>query len=192
VLDSLGIDRAVLVGLSLGGRIAVDFALTHPERVRGLVLAGPGLSGFPWSRQQEAVWTRIGEAVRRKDGRAAARLWLETGYMRPAMEHAALRPLLRRLTEENAASWTVPDEETELEPPAYDRLGSIQAPARIIVGARDIPDIHRIVDRLASGIPGATRVVVPRAGHMVNLEAPEAFERAVLPFIDSLPPSAAR
>src|SRR5688572_9532583 len=50
ILDSLHVRKASIVGLSLGGRIALDFALTQPDRVTALVLAGPGMSGFPWSR----------------------------------------------------------------------------------------------------------------------------------------------
>ena len=66
LLDSLGVARADLVGLSLGGRIAIDFALQHPDRVRRLVLAGPGLSGFPWSNDMASLRDRMRQPVERK------------------------------------------------------------------------------------------------------------------------------
>lgn len=55
ILDALHVERADLVGLSLGGRIAIDFALEYPTRVRSLVLSGPGLSGFPWADSNETT-----------------------------------------------------------------------------------------------------------------------------------------
>jgi pimeloyl-ACP methyl ester carboxylesterase len=186
ILDSLGIRRVVIVGLSLGGRIAVDFALTHPDRVAGMVLVGPGLSGFPWARDADPSWTAIGQAIERRDSTAAALHWLETPYMKPAMERPELRPLLRQLAVDNASSWVTKDSEQELDPPAYRRLSEIEVPTLIVVGQRDIADIQRIVAKIGSDIRGSSRVTIPGAGHMVNLERPAEFERVVRPFLDSV------
>jgi pimeloyl-ACP methyl ester carboxylesterase len=184
ILDSLGVRQASIVGLSLGGRIALDFALTHPDRVRSLVVAGPGLSGFPWSKDPDPTSRRISAALERGDSVAAAEAWLETGYMKPAMEQPRLRAWVRQLAVDNARSWRGRDQEKELDPPAYDRLKAIRAPTLVVVGARDIPDIQRIVDRLARELPNVTRVTIPGAGHMVNLERSAQFDRAVRPFLD--------
>jgi pimeloyl-ACP methyl ester carboxylesterase/ketosteroid isomerase-like protein len=183
LLDFLGIPRAHLVGLSLGGRIAIDLALTHPEKVESLVLAGPGLSGFPWSEERPRWSRRIREAAAAHDGKAAARAWLESDYMKPAASNPKCARRVRELALANSATWIQPDEEEELKPPAYDRLPEIRVPTLVVVGSRDIPDIHRIAARLEEKIPGARRITIERAGHMVNLEQPERFNTVALEFL---------
>jgi 3-oxoadipate enol-lactonase len=183
LLRYLRIDRVSLVGLSLGGRIAIDFALEHPAMVKALVLAGPGLSGWSWSAADNAWFAPIDSAVAARDSIRAAELWLKSPYMAPAMENPDLAPRLHRLAIGNAHFWLEPDSERELRPPAISRLGQIQAPTLLILGSRDVPDIHRIVDTLARVIPLAKRVVFQGSGHMVNLEQAERFNRVVLDFL---------
>ncbi len=183
LMKELRVDRASLVGLSLGGRIAIDFALVHPGRVEALILAGPGLSGFPWSNDSSSWSDKLERAIKAGDRLKAAQSWLESDYMLPAMEHPDLAPRLRHLAIENGRVWTDKNSERELSPPAYGRLSEIQAPTLIIVGSRDIPDIHRIVSRLASNIRGARTVEIKGAGHMVNMENPKEFDAAVLGFL---------
>jgi len=187
LLQFLGVPRASVVGLSLGGRIAVDFALSHPSMVERLVLAGPGLSGFRFSGWPRATADSLGRAIAQGDSDAVVSLWLSNPYMIPAMEHPELRERLRRLSRENARAWFGQDVERPLTPPAIERLSGIRAPTLVIVGARDVPDIHRIVDFLAAKVPGARRVVVPGAGHLVNLEDPAEFDRLVNGFLSSTP-----
>jgi len=186
LMDQLGIERATLVGLSLGGRIAIDFALDHPGRVAALVVAGPGLSGFDWSDDGRENYMKILAAAQAGDLEQAAELWLQSPYMAPAMENAALAARLRALARENARCWLDnPLLERDLAPPAAGRLGEIKAPTLVIVGERDIPDIQRIVTRIASDVPGARKIVVRGAGHMVNMEKPEDFTRALVDFLQA-------
>ncbi len=186
LLEFLGVSRAHLVGLSLGGRIAIDFALTHPEKVRSLVLAGPGLSGFPWSETHDEWVGRVHRAVARGDGKAAALAWLDSNYMKPAAANPRTSRRLRELAVANARTWTEPDSEQELKPAAYGRLSEIRVPTLLIVGSLDNPDIHRIVDQLARDVPGARKVVIEGAGHMVNMEEPARFSEIVLGFLQGL------
>jgi 3-oxoadipate enol-lactonase len=187
VMQALGIGRALVVGLSLGGRIALDFALTHPAMVEALVLAGPGLSGFQWPPDSAARIAKILDAATSQGPDAAMELWLKDPYMAPAMENPALAKRIRQLAMDNAKLWTrPPTPETIPSPPASERLASVQAPTLLIVGSRDVPEIQKIVEILASGIPGARRVVITGAGHMVNMEKPAAFDAAVLNFLGNL------
>jgi pimeloyl-ACP methyl ester carboxylesterase len=183
LLRYLRVERASLVGLSLGGRIAIDFALEHPAMVQALVLAGPGLSGWSWSSGDSAWFARIDSAAAARDSVRAAELWLKTSYMVPAMENPELAPQLHQLAIGNAHFWLEPYSERELKPPAIGRLGELRAPTLLILGSRDVPDIHRIVDTLARSLPSAKRVLFPGSGHMVNLEQPERFNRVVLQFL---------
>lgn len=187
VMRALGVGRASLVGLSLGGRIALDFVLTYPAMVEALVLAGPGLSGFQWPQESAARTATIIDAARRLGPDAAMELWLKDPYMAPAMENPDLAKRVRQLAMDNAKLWSrPPTPETIPSPPAAERLASVQAPTLIILGSRDVPEIQKIVDLLASSIPGARKLVIAGAGHMVSMEKPAAFDAAVLNFLSNL------
>jgi pimeloyl-ACP methyl ester carboxylesterase len=184
LLDSLRVDRAALVGLSLGGRIAVDYALTHPGRVTHLVLAGSGLSGWPdWSGGDTLWRAQLVAGVRDSNPAAIAAAWLASDYMRPAMEVPRLVPILERIAREQAPNWLGRDLETELDPPAVGRLRELRVPTLILLGTRDSPPIHRIADSLLTAIDGAKLIRFPGAGHMLNLEQPERFNREVADFL---------
>jgi 3-oxoadipate enol-lactonase len=184
LLDHLGIERAHLVGLSLGGRIALDFALTYPERVQSLVLSGPGLSGYMWDGAAMQKWTKpIVEAISKGDSLLAADLWLRSGFMAPAMQNSELAPRLTQLARANARVYEHRDLEVPLSPPAVDRLSDIRSPTLLLLGERDVPDEHQIVERLYREVPNSERVVFPGVGHVTNLETPEEFNRVVFAFL---------
>ena len=181
VLDALGIARAHLIGLSLGGRIAIDFTLVHPDRVASLVAVAAGMSGFEFSAGN---WPQQMRAAQEGGGEAAAELWLKDPYMVPAMEHPDLAPRIRQLVLENAREWlSNPLLPKRLQPPAAKRLAEIGVPTLVVVGDRDVPDMQKVADQLAREVKGARKVVVSGAGHIVNLEKPAEFDRAVLGFL---------
>lgn len=182
LLKSLRVKKASIVGLSLGGRIAVDFALRHPEMVDSLVLAGSGLSGYSFS--DRSGWTII-KAARDKGLAAATEMWLKHPYMAPAMGIPAIRQRIRQLAQENAHAWLEnPIFERELEPPAIDRLSQIRVPTLIVVGDRDVQDIHKIAEKLKADISGSEMHIIRGAGHIVNMEKPEEFNQIVLGFLE--------
>ena len=187
LLDHLSVAQASLVGLSLGGRIAIDYALSHPARVQALVLVGPGLSGYPWpAESMQQMWAII-EKARDQGYIQAAEAWLKHPYMVPAMENPTLALRIRQIALENGHAWLQnPYLERPLKPPAAERLAEIQAPTLILLGSRDVPDIQRIVERLGQGIPGVQKVVIEGSGHIVNMERPIEFEAAVLPFLEKV------
>ena len=187
LLDGLKIPKAHLVGLSLGGRIAIDFALEHPERVASLVAVAPGLSGFP--SDDDDAWMAEWRAAQSGGGEAAAELWLKDPFMIPAMEHPELAPKLRQFALENARAWLAnPLLEKRLNPPAARRLGDIRVPMLVVVGDRDVPHMKKVADKLAAEVKGAKKVVIPGAGHISNMEKPSEFDGAVLPFLKARPP----
>jgi pimeloyl-ACP methyl ester carboxylesterase len=182
VLDAAGVERAILVGLSAGSRIAVDFALAYPERVSRMVLSSPGLGGY--EPAGSFTWmARVMDAIRGGDAAAAARRWAETPLMsiptRPAGDS-----LMRAIVAANAGLWRIASNpERGLMPPAIGRLGEIDVPVLVIVGERDLPDTHAVADTLVARIRGARKEVIAGAGHMLNLAEPEAFNAAVRAFL---------
>ena len=190
LLDELGIRRAHLVGLSLGGRIAIDFTLEHPDRVASLVAVAPGLRGFPNEDDDDSRWLAALRAAQDKGGEAAAELWLSDPFMVPAMENPAIAPRLRQLALENGRAWLAnPLLEKRVDPPAAKRLGEIKVPVLVVVGDRDIKHMQRIADKLSADIGGAKKVVIAGAGHISNMEKPAEFDAAVLPFLKAQPPT---
>jgi pimeloyl-ACP methyl ester carboxylesterase len=187
LLDSLGIKQAHLVGLSLGGRIATDFALLYPDRVLSLVLAGPGLGGFEWSESDRGEQITMFRTLRDQGPEAVVELWLKDDYMIPAMENPRTAGRVRELALANAKSWLKhPAFGREIDPPAANRLADIKAPTLLIVGDRDVPDIQKIVRKMEQEIPGARKVAIRGAGHMVNMEKPDEFNYATLSFLREL------
>jgi 2-hydroxy-6-oxonona-2,4-dienedioate hydrolase len=186
LLDQLGIDRTALVGLSLGGRIAIEFAVEHPERVDALVLVGPGLPGFPFDLGDPPWQKEIRAAVEAGDGARAARAWLESGFLAPAMENPSVASRVRELALANARVWLEPDQEFPIEPPAIGRLSTIKIPTLVVAGSRDVPPILAIADHLEREIPGAHKAMMAGCGHVPNLERPEEFDRIVRQFLESV------
>jgi pimeloyl-ACP methyl ester carboxylesterase len=186
LLRFLHIKKAHLVGLSLGGRIIVDFALQHPEMVESLVAIGPGLSGFEWSHDDDKRFDDMLRAAQDGQVGKVADLWLSSGYMAPAMENPVLARRLRTLTLDNSRHWLAnPILARRIQPAALKRLDQIKAPTLLMIGSRDVPDIHKIVRTLKAGVSHAQHVVVQGAGHMVNMEKPEEFNRLVLNFLQN-------
>ena len=194
LLTDVGIDRAVLIGLSMGGRIAIDFALTHPDRVDALVLVGPGLGGYRFdSPEAQAArpelieawgagdWDRVTEIFQRQ--------WTDGPHRTPEAVDAVVRETVRamiRATLERAADGQVTEGRT-MDPPAIDRLDELDAPTLVVVGELDMPDIHAIADLVVAANPNAGKTQVDGVAHMVNLEKPDEFNRVVLYYLEGLP-----
>jgi 3-oxoadipate enol-lactonase len=184
LLNHLSIKKAHLCGCSLGGMTAIDFCLVYPDKVDKLVLAGPGVSGYPDKPEMLENFFRIITAGRDESAHAAAKLWLTDPYMIPAMEHKELRPILRRIALTNAHVWkNNPFMQRGLDPPAWDRLEQIKAPTLLIMGERDVEEIHETIAKLNEKIIGNRVVRYPGVGHIANMECPERFNKDVLQFL---------
>ena len=183
LMRALGVQRASLVGLSLGGGIAIDFALEHPEMVEKLVVVGPGLSGFAFRNPAGAWMDSMVSAWRARDSIRMSLLWLESDYMRPAMRDSALAERLRALSARNASNWLQPESQRVMDPPAISRLSELRAPMLVVLGALDAPDIRAITDTLLRRVSGARRVIIDDVGHLPNMEKADEFNSTVLAFL---------
>jgi pimeloyl-ACP methyl ester carboxylesterase len=191
LLDSLGIERAFLVGCSIGGRAIIDFALEHPERVRALVPVGSALGGFDAGDDPPEQWEELVAAENAGDlGRVSAlevRIWVDGPYRGPDGVDSGVRDLVAEMNLialKNEASGL--GDERPLEPPAVNRLAEIQVPTLVIVGDLDRPEIIEAADLLERRIPRARRAVIPGTAHLPNMERPRGFNRVVLEFLEGL------
>lgn len=191
VMDSLGYDRAVLVGCSLGGRVAIDAALARPDRVSGLVVSAPGVSGAPAAQHGDSVKALIdaisdAAALGDLDTKNAlqARLWLDGPLSPPGRVKGDARQLFLSMNG-TALRATNPGVASE-EPSAWERMEAIQAPALVLWGDLDMPYLQDRCTLLAQRIPAAQSCVLAGTAHLPALEAPHEFNRVLRQYLDRL------
>jgi len=186
VLDDAGIRRAVVVGFSFGGGVALELAVSHPDRVRSLGLVA---TTMPDRRFEPVFMDNLRDVARviRSDGVPAAMAgpWAAS----PLFAHSFTKPGIREAvaaivrdfpgaeflaTERDRVErgWTVPE-----------RLGEIAVPTRILVGEREMAGFRAYADEAADGIPGAELEVVPDGGHVLPLEAPDTVARMIVDLV---------
>jgi pimeloyl-ACP methyl ester carboxylesterase len=177
LLDQAGASRAIVGGLSLGGYMSLAFVRAYPQRVRALLIIDTG-PGFKKDEARDA-WNKrayeTGDRFEREglEGLKSASRERSSVVHRDAsgLAHAARGMLTQR------------------DAGVIETLPHIKVPALVVVGSDDTPFLAAS-DYMAAKIPGAQKVVIPAAGHAVNIDQPQAFIEAVLPFLDSLPPQA--
>ena len=173
LLDHLEIEKAVLVGLSMGGRIVVEATLAAPERVRALVLLVAVLDGVPWDADSERGMQAIGEGLRSGGLDEAKAAWLRHDFFVPARRTPDLaRRLAEMVGKYSGVNWTSADPHAP-HPHSIELLATIASPTTVVTAELDVPCFHEMSDVLADRIPGARKVTVPGVGHMVNMEVPE-------------------
>jgi 3-oxoadipate enol-lactonase len=189
VLDALGVERATVVGCSLGGALDLVLAVHHPERVDALVLAGSGLPGYAeWSPRMRAIWDEVDAAVKAGELERAHEMDLSPWVLDLGEPSDAE---IRAIAGDNAHVLTL-DEELEQGPeePIEPRLAAIAVPTLVVVGDRDIPEMLEIATRLSEQIPRAEAVVIEGADHLVPMRRPGEFNRVLLEFLDAAAPKA--
>lgn len=181
LLDALGVDRADLVGLSLGANIALAGAALHPDRAGRLVLASPGLPGHRWTTPRPP--DVAAEFARREGIEAAKRYWLGHEIFRSAQAYPQARRRLAEMVERFPAhQWRDGPAAPPLQP-LTGYLSTLTAATLILNGALDAPGYREIAAVLGRDIPGAERCEFADAGHLLNLERPEEFNARLLRFL---------
>jgi 3-oxoadipate enol-lactonase len=188
VLDALEVDRAAVVGCSLGGALDLVLTLAHPDRVTALVLAGSGVPGYSdWSPRMRSIWDEVDRAAKEGDLDRAHALDLSPWVLdlgEPSDD------LIRGIAWDNRHVLLI-DEDLEVTPdePVIERLGDISHPTLVTVGDRDIPEMLAIADLLADRIPNARGpLLILGADHLVPTRRPSEFNQATLDFLaDALP-----
>ena len=188
LLQYLKADKAYLLGLSRGGGVAFDLTVNHPEMVDALILVSSNLSNLP-----EVYHTMIASAAKagREEGIArAAEIWSSDPYQGPVQPNLPARQKVAAIMRENLATflyfWNGPIAAQPGQRPASQRLTEVRVPTLVIAGERDAEQARANYDNWAKGIPGAKKVVVPGAAHLVNIDKPQEFVRIVVDFLKSL------
>jgi 3-oxoadipate enol-lactonase len=192
LIDFLGAGPVHLVGLSLGGRVALRVAAAHPKAVRSLTLADPALDGHVWTDDWLQRWRKMTEAAKRGDLSAAKRLWREHILFAPANAQPDVADSLRVMID-RYSGWHLhhPDPGTAPKTPVAQLLPSISIPTLVMIGELDLPDFQAIARRLAQELPAAELRIIAGSGHMSNMEAPGMFNDLALGFLQRAQGSAA-
>jgi pimeloyl-ACP methyl ester carboxylesterase len=188
LMDQLGVDRAILVGNSAGGAVAVKTALDHPERVQALALVSPAISGagapglvsrllrIPQIAHFGPLITRRFASAGEAFGRSA---WHDPSKLTPAIWDGYKKPLQADNWDIGLWEFTKASRAENLEI----RWPSLTQPVLVITGDDDrVVPTERTV-HLAGELPGATLVVVPDTGHVTHEESPAAFMQAIKAFL---------
>ena len=183
-MASQAFDRPILVGLSLGANVILEYAVRHPAAVRGMVLASAGLPGHLWTTERPPEAIRA--LAQRAGVQAARQAWLDHAIYATARAlpeaNAALAAMIDRY---DGWHWTN-DDPRPPSPNLAGLLGTIAIPTLVLSGGHDDPGYREIAQRLGTEIPHARLETFADSGHMLNLEETARFNREIERFADTL------
>ena len=193
LLDTLEIQEpAVLMGCSMGGGLALDFALTHPARAKALILVGAGPSGLELDVPRPPKFDEVEKAFEAGDLDRVAELetqiWFDGTDRTPEQVNQAMRKLLFDMNrialshEARELGKRLPNTQT----PAFDRLGDLGIPVLVIVGAQDTSYALAAADYMAEKMPSARKVMIEDGAHLPNMDQPDEFQEIVKDFLERL------
>ena len=193
ILDALEIQEPLVVmGCSMGGGLAMDFALTHPSKVKALIMVGSGPSGLKLDVPTLPKFTEVEKAFEAGDLDQVAELetqiWFDGSGRSPQQVNQAMRSLAYEMNrraldyEAKELGKRLPNTEN----PAFDRLPGLVIPVLVIVGAHDTPYILAASDYMVEHIPSARKAQIEDAAHLSNMDHPHEFQTIIRTFLESL------
>ena len=180
LLDALAIDRTIPVGLSMGGGVALNFALSHPERVARLALLSPAIVGWEWSDEWKALWRDVAAPAREGDMALARERWWQHPMFAGIRDSDAAEEFRQAITRYDGRQWVRDDQRAEL--PDVDRLHELVRSTLLLTGSEDVPDLRLIADVIEALAPDITRVDFAGAGHMLHFERTRDVAAALAAF----------
>ncbi len=193
LLDTLDVHQpVVLIGCSMGGRLAMDFALTYPTRAKALIMvdSGPGglkldVPGSPLFAEVEAAY-EAGDLDRTAE--LEVRIWFDGRGRMPDQVDQSMRQLaydMNRIALSHEAK-ELGKQLPNVETPAAERLDELAVPVLIIAGVHDEPYTLAAADYMVAHIPSARKVLIDDAAHLSNMDHPAEFQQIVSSFLDEL------
>lgn len=192
ILDAKEIDRAALVGNSMGGMLAFDMAIEAPDRVVAIVGVAAGLAGFDGGNTPEelAMFKEMEELEAQDPVDPAAvadidlRVWVDGPGQPPTRVRAAIRDLVREMdTFDPARPQGRP---IRLAPPASDRLAELRCPILAVAGELDVSEVVVTARHLEANAPNARAMIWPDVAHMIGMEQPARLANVIIEFLAPL------
>jgi 3-oxoadipate enol-lactonase len=190
ILDHLEVGAAHLVGLSMGGGLALEVVIDEPRRANSVTVVAAGVRGMkeerPPTETELAEMTEIEKAEEAKDWDRAVDLqvqyWLD-GPGRAGRIQGEVREKMRLMCRDGYGRDEPLAKPVFTQTPAIERLEEINVPALIVVGTGDESIIMDIGNQMAELIPGSKKLVYEGAAHMINLEEPDRFNSDLIAFL---------
>ncbi|MBI3962883.1 MAG: alpha/beta fold hydrolase [Deinococcus sp.] len=184
LLTHLKITSTYLVGLSLGGQVALEYTLRYSDTVKALVLVDTALEGHRWSEPIAAYFHRVREGAKKLGvERTVKELWLNGPLFAVPNRNPTLAKALAEMILPYSGSYWLDEKLKVPEEPQIQRLKEVKCPTLVVVGSLDLIDFQAMADIAGREIPGARKVVLARSGHLPPLERPEALNTLVLDFL---------
>jgi pimeloyl-ACP methyl ester carboxylesterase len=182
LLDEQGIERAVVLGMSQGARVALDVAVTAPHRIRALIL-----DGAPLIDAEQEVPLDEYRQLRKTRGLEALRTAVAA---HPLMQLTRDSPQARSILHGCMERYRGEDMDAPEQPRSTSRATAVSVPALILVGEADSAARRKAAQLLRARIPGSQLTQIGGCGHLGALDDPPAYSRAVIDFCNTLPPQA--
>ncbi|HMR99628.1 MAG TPA: alpha/beta hydrolase [Anaerolineales bacterium] len=193
LLDTLEFhEPLIMMGCSMGGGLAMDFALTYPSRVKALIMVCSAPSGLELDVPTPAKFADAEKAFEAGNldlvCEIETQIWFDGTDRTPEQVNQEMRKLVYDMNRKALAyeamnlGKRLPNTETL----AFDRLADLKIPVLVIVGAQDTPFIQGAADYMAENIPSAKKVKMDDAAHLPNLDHPEEFQRIVSDFLKGI------
>ncbi len=197
LLDHLALKQPlILMGCSMGGGLAMDFTLSHPERAKALIMVDSGPGGLVLDVPNPPQFDEIEKAFQAGDLDRVAELdtqvWFDGKDRKPDQGNQAKRKLIYEMDrlalthEVKNLGKRLPNTRTQ----AFQHLAELKLPVLIVVGSQDTAYILATAEYMLKRIPNAQRVVIKDAAHFPNLDHPEEFHEIVEKFLANLPDGA--
>jgi pimeloyl-ACP methyl ester carboxylesterase len=192
LMDHLKVDKAILVGNSRGGIIALDFALENPSRVAGLVSVAGGISGYNAepTAEEKAVFDKVEALYEKKDFEAIAKMeadiWVNGPTQKAGRAPRKIWDSVHRMILNNYRMHTTEAKPIGLKPPAFGRLQELKIPVLAMTGNLDESTTQSAMAALAAKAPNARLLKYANTAHMISLERPKEFIREVTAFAESI------
>ncbi|CAN7382061.1 alpha/beta fold hydrolase [Devosia sp. LjRoot3] len=190
ILDAFDIHAAIFVGCSMGGGLAIDFALSHPGRVIGLVLIGTSVTGAPWSAtaEESAIEMAEEDAWERGDldllNKVQAHEWLDGPRAQSGRVGGSVRELFLDMNAKALAKPELTQEEPR--PDAWSRVDAVTSPTMLIVGDEDFSALIDRHEHLSETMPNSFAAVLEGVAHIPSIERPDLINRMLEEFLDAL------
>jgi 2-hydroxy-6-oxonona-2,4-dienedioate hydrolase len=194
LFDYLELDGPfIMMGCSMGGGMAMDFALSNPQLVRALIMVGSAPSGLELDTPNPAKFEQAEQAYNDGDLDRVAELETQIWFDGEGRTPEQVDPVMRRLAyemdrlalahESKRLGTKLPDSLV----PAVERLDQLQIPVLVVVGTHDTPFLLAAADYMVDAIPNARKAIIQDAAHLPNMDQPAEFLCILTEFLDTLP-----
>lgn len=181
LLDTRSVDCCDLIGVSMGGSIALGFALDHPDKVRTLALISPQIAGWEWSEAWRERWQSLTVAAREGRMDEAKRLWWQHPMFDSTRATAAAEDLRQEIDRFAGRQWICDNHALVL--PDIERLHELRSPTLLLTGERDLEDFRLMADIIEASSDSVQRMDVSGRGHLLHVEAPELCAQHIAAFL---------